>query len=207
MIKVAYTRLKRVETWRLYWSEPGCKAHFFLSVYVSIYLFTYIDIYLFSNHMASNFSKIYFLNAILWLTLSKIYPMSVWKGPPPIKHTALSFSSEALVMGQVAWRTTKSPKCRGCEVEQCGPLSHLLVCLEDVLCGDRAHSCAQRFDHSICHLRAHSGGIGVQDTQVALVTLHHQLQRAPLGVHAADVYCTLLTPPAPTCRHQIKQSS
>lgn len=86
-------------------------------------------------------------------------------------------------------------------VQQCGPLSHLLVCLEDVLCGDGAYSCAQRLDHSICHLRAHIGGIGVQNTEVALVTLHHQLQRAPLGVHAADVYCTLLTPPASTCRH------
>ncbi len=87
------------------------------------------------------------------------------------------------------------------KVGQCGSLSHLLVCFEDVLCGDRAYSCAQRLHHSICHFHAHAGGIGVQDTEVALVTLHHQLQRAPLGVHAANIYCTLLTPPASTCRH------
>lgn len=84
-------------------------------------------------------------------------------------------------------------------------LSHLLICLEDVLCGNRAHSCAQRFDHSICHLCPHAGGVGVQNTEVALVTLHHQLQGAPLGVHAVDVYGTLLTPPASTCRHTHSQ--
>lgn len=88
-----------------------------------------------------------------------------------------------------------------CQALYSGPFSYLLVRLEDVLCGDRAHCCAQRFDNSICHLRAHAGGIGVQNTEVALVTLHHQLQRAPLGVHAADVLCSLLTPPASTCRH------
>lgn len=81
-------------------------------------------------------------------------------------------------------------------------LSHLLVCLEDVLCSNRADSRAQRLDHSICHLSTHSGGIGVENTEVALVTLHHQLQWAPLGVHAADVQCSLLTPPASTCRHR-----
>lgn len=73
--------------------------------------------------------------------------------------------------------------------------SHLLVCLEDVLGGDRADGCAQRSDHSVGHLGAHAGGVAVQDAEVALVTLHHQLQRAPLRVHAADVFCTLLTPP------------
>lgn len=85
-----------------------------------------------------------------------------------------------------------------------GPLSasHLLVCLEDVVGGNRADSCAQRLDHSVCHFCAHTGGIGVQDTEVSLVTLHHQLQRAPLTVHTADVYCTLLTPPASTCKHK-----
>lgn len=94
------------------------------------------------------------------------------------------------------------PSKNSCKTELYGPLSHLLVCLEDVLSGDGAYSCAQRLDHSICYLCAHTGGIGMQDTEVALVTLHHQLQRAPLGVHAADVYCTLLTPPASTCTHK-----
>lgn len=74
-------------------------------------------------------------------------------------------------------------------------ISYLFVCFEDVLRGDGAYSRAQRFDHSICHLRAHSGRIGVQNTEVALVTLHHQLQRAPLGVHVA--LCSHLLPP--TC--------
>lgn len=139
-------------------------------------------------------------------------------GHPPLppltsNHMAICFKayrlSRALLMVLVAWQTTKALKwyvkhCtayyNSCKVKQLGPLSHLLVCLEDVLSGDRAHSCAQRLDHSICHLCAHTGGIGVQDAEVALVTLDHQLQRAPLGVHAADVYCTLLTPPASTCR-------
>lgn len=65
------------------------------------------------------------------------------------------------------------------------PGSHLLVCFEDVLSGDRADSGAQRLDHSVCHFCAHAGGVGVQDAEVALVTLHHQLQRAPLREHAA----------------------
>lgn len=81
-------------------------------------------------------------------------------------------------MEQVTWKTTEVLS---------GRLSHLLVCLEDVLGGDRAHGCAQRLNHSICHLCAHGGGVGVQNTEVALVALHHQLQRAPLGVHAVDV--------------------
>lgn len=81
-------------------------------------------------------------------------------------------------------------------------LSHLFVSLEDVLCGDGAHSGAQGLDHSICHLRAHAGGIGVQNTEMTLVTLHHQLQGAPLGVHAAGVDCSLLTAPASTCHHK-----
>lgn len=83
-----------------------------------------------------------------------------------------------------------------------GPNSHLLVCLEDVLSGNRADSCAQRLDDSVRHFCAYTGGVGVQDTEVALITLHHQLQRAPLREHAAEVYCTLLTPPASTCKHK-----
>lgn len=82
------------------------------------------------------------------------------------------------------------------------PNSHLLVCLEDVLSGNRADSCAQRLDDSVRHFGAYTGGVGVQDAEVALITLHHQLQRAPLREHAADVYCTLLTPPASTCKHK-----
>lgn len=83
-----------------------------------------------------------------------------------------------------------------------GPNSHLLVCLEDVLSGNRADSCAQRLDDSVRHFCAYTGGVGVQDTEVALITLHHQLQRAPLREHAAEVYCTLLTPPASTWKHK-----
>lgn len=81
------------------------------------------------------------------------------------------------------------------------PLPHLLVCLEDVLRGHRADSCPQGLHNGIGYLCAHAGGIGVQDTEVALVTLHHQVQRAPLRVHAADVCCTLFTPPSSTCTH------
>lgn len=84
-------------------------------------------------------------------------------------------------------------------------ISHLLVRLEDVLGGDRADGCAQRSDHSVGHLGAHAGGVAVQDAEVALVTLHHQLQRAPLRVHAADVFCPLLTPPALHLQRHTKQ--
>lgn len=80
--------------------------------------------------------------------------------------------------------------------------SHLLVCLEDVLRGDGADSGAQGLDDRVRHFCAYAGGVGVQDAEVALIALHHQLQRAPLGEHAAGVYCSLLTPPASTCKHK-----
>lgn len=128
---------------------------------------------------------------------------------PQAYHRATIFwSGQALLIELVALENASAlnemPNIahnNNCTVEQCGLLPHLLVCLEDVLCGDRANSCAQRLYHSICHFCAHTGGIGMQDTEVTLVTLHHQLQWAPLRVHAADYYCTLLTPPASTCRH------
>lgn len=93
---------------------------------------------------------------------------------------------------------------------QCGTLQlincpHLLVRLEDVLGGDGADGRAQRSDDSVGHLGAHCGGVGVQDAEVALVTLHHQLQRAPLRVHVAGgclVHSTHTTCPPPARTHK-----
>ena len=77
------------------------------------------------------------------------------------------------------------------------PAAHLFIRLEDVLRGHGADSGAQGLDHGVGHLHAHPGRVGVQDTEVALVTLHHQVQGAPLGIHSSGVRALLRTPPPP----------
>lgn len=71
--------------------------------------------------------------------------------------------------------------------------THLFICLEEALWGRSSQRGTQWPHHRIGNVATHSGRVRVQDANVALIALHHQVQRPPFRVHGWDFYCIQLS--------------
>lgn len=128
----------------------------------------------------------FFLLTLLWL-----WNVGFWSNDctaeslkPCLKKTQRDTRSQT---GTDRRTQTETDGCRRTQTQ-----THLFICLEEALGGRNSQGGTQWSHHRIGNISAHSGRVRVQDADVTLIALHHQVQRPPFRVHGWDFYCIQL---------------